>query len=218
MSRCTVCRFIACHSAFHSNSQWLLCGNPVGSSPKRASLCFSASATSPEKKISKVWYDTRMLFWQHKGLHASMYHHFLVGFFQAVVLWEAVHMPSKGTRFPDYQRPHTWRWSPGGTRGSRYIGHMASCPFCWGRCEGVRFMEHPHACRNNTVLARSHLQSVFSNTFSVPGLQSSKSHWSPQILPEQSCVGKPERPWFSACVGSTDISNSDGDGRNHYEK
>lgn len=222
MSGCTVGwyqGFIACHSASHSTSQWLLCGNPVGSSPKRASLCFSASATTPERKSAKVRCGTRMSFslWQHKGYMPPCIPVFWRAFAR---LWsyerQCICLQKEwGIWFPDYQRPHTWRQSPGGTRGSRSIGHMASCPFCWRGCEGVRSTEHPHPCKNN---AGNHLQSVFSNTFSVSELASSKSHCSPQTLPDQSCVDKPACPWFSACVSSSDISNSDRDDRNHYEK
>lgn len=77
-------------------------------------------------------------------------------------------------------------------------------------------MEHPHPCKSKVVLAGTHLQSVFSNTFSPSDLSwsSSKSCCS-QILPEQSCVDKPEWPWFSAFVSSTGNPNSDGDDRNH---
>lgn len=175
-------RFIACHSASHSTSQGLLCGNPVGNSPERASLCFSASANTLEKKSAKICCGSGMSFslWEHEGYmppRISIFWRAFARLFSCERQCTCL-QKEQGTRFPDYQRPHTWTQSPGGTRGSRYIGHIG-CPFCWCRCEGVRSMGHPHPCKSNAVLAGSHLQSVFSNTFSVSGLASSKNHCFP---------------------------------------
>jgi len=80
-------------------------------------------------------------------------------------------------------------------------------------------MEHPRLCKSNEVLAggQALISKLSSLSFSLAGLLSPKIHCFPQIFPDQSCVDKSMRPWFSACVSVVHISNSNGDDRDRHE-